>query len=107
MSWYIVHFSGSGLSVSRSRFTQEKCVHVVSRLHDSLFEWPRTAESGLLLLNETEYSFGDFMARNTPYFRHNTLELKAVLSKISVAYTLYSYLDSRCVPFIQVIHLII
>ncbi len=30
-------------------------------------EEPRTAESGLLLPNETEYSFGGFMARNTPY----------------------------------------
>ncbi len=30
-------------------------------------EEPRAAESGLRLPNETEYSFGDFMAQNTPY----------------------------------------
>ena len=31
-------------------------------------EEPRAAESGLRLPNETEYSFSDFMARNTPYY---------------------------------------
>ncbi len=30
-------------------------------------EEPRAAEGGLRLPKETEYSFGDFMALNTPY----------------------------------------
>ena len=62
----IVPFSGSGLSLSRSSHTQEKSGQAVSRLHHSPRE-PRAAESGVQLPYETEYSFGDFMARNTPY----------------------------------------
>ncbi len=37
MHGYILHFSGSGLSLSRSRYTQEKCCHVISCLHHSLW----------------------------------------------------------------------
>ena len=70
---YMVHFSGSGLSFLRSRYTRQKCGHVVSRLCMTYSEELRTAESDLRLQYEMEYSFGDFMARNTPYFQGKTL----------------------------------
>ncbi len=38
-------------------------------------EEPRAAESGLRLPNESEYSFGDFVARNMSYSRHKLVKL--------------------------------
>ncbi len=38
---HVVHFSGSGLSLSSSRHTQQKSGHVVSCLHDSLWRSSR------------------------------------------------------------------
>ncbi len=58
----IVPFFGSGLSLSRISHTQEKKVAGSSRVCMTHSEEPRAAESGLRLPNETEYSFGDFMA---------------------------------------------
>ena len=60
--WQIVddHFQGAG--TPRKNVGMSSCICMT----DS--DEPRTVESGLLVLNETEYSFDDFMVRNTPYF---------------------------------------
>ena len=66
MRVYTVDFSGSGSSLLRSRhlgkmWPMSSCACMAHT------EEPRPAESGLWLPNETEVSFRDFMARNTPY----------------------------------------
>ncbi len=48
--------------------TPRKRVARPSRVCMTHSDEPRAAESGLQLPNETEYSFGDFMTRNTPYY---------------------------------------
>ena len=62
---------------------------------------PRVAESGLRVPSETEYSFVDFMARNTPYCfpppqKKKEEILKFIINKkILPAYMMNRYLSTK------------
>ncbi len=60
-------FVDSGLSLWKEQAHPGKKLTSSPRICITHSEEPRVAESDLRLPNETDYSFGDFVARNTSY----------------------------------------